>query len=102
MAQPVQCLASLSPNGTYVIIDNGAPGVVVTAAGTPQITNNQTGINADGATLGFDTCATGAQAQGVPVSSGNQNGSLPDFVEDQTIILNSALTGIRVLWSSPS
>jgi hypothetical protein len=70
MAQPAQVFATNSPNNTFVVIDNSAAGVVVTSAGTPPSSNNQTGINSDGATLGFDTPTgnasqfAGAQSQG--------------------------------------
>jgi hypothetical protein len=87
MAQPAQVTTTL-PWGEYVVIDNG-----------PATTT--TTLNS-GAPIGFDT-TTGATAQAAtPILSGAGNGTVPDFVDDQTVILNSALTGIRVTFQNPS
>src|SRR6266436_2957784 len=54
------------PNNDFSVIDNAATPVVITANGSPQVSNGQTGINKDGATLGFDTIAPpGATSQGL-------------------------------------
>ena len=86
MAQPL-VVTTILPSGEYNVIDNG-PAQTMTVL-------NQT------SPIGFDT-TTGALAQMVAVTSGNQNGSMPDFVEDQTVIINSATTGIRIGFLNPS
>lgn len=69
------------PNGDFSVIDNSAAPVVITASGTPQITNGQTGINFDKATLGFDTTAPGSQSQCANVF-GDTGSVLVDPVND--------------------
>jgi hypothetical protein len=63
MAQPTQ-VKGLGPSGEFVVIDNGVSQVTVTANGSPQVSNGQTGLNSDKSTLGFDNVLNGATAQG--------------------------------------
>jgi len=64
------------PSGEYSVIDNGAAPVTITVNGSPQITNGQTGLNWDKATLGFDTIAPPGQSSQDTNAFGN--GTVPD------------------------
>lgn len=89
MSQPIQVSASGDPGGQYSIIDNGPCPITITANGTTS--NNWSPANV----LGFDNMAYGAIDQGINYKP---NGTIPDFVNKQTSILNnpmSATIGFR-------
>lgn len=73
------------PNGDFSVIDNSAAPVVITANGSPQITNGQTGLNFDKSTLGFDTTSPGTQSQGSNVFGDTGSAGLIDPVNDLNI-----------------
>ena len=86
------------PNGQYVVIDDGTPGVTstVTTNWSPATIHN------------FDQCVAadyafgGATSQGqIPISGGN--GTIPNFLASgTTTVINSGLTGTRVLFRNPA
>jgi hypothetical protein len=127
MAQPKQVIFS-TPNNDMCVIDNGAAPVVVTANlnGVLQVTNGQTGLNFDKATLGFDAISPGANSQAIN-AFGDTGSVLLDTVNDTvysdpqigtypgnpvsatapifktvTTVLTGALLGPRVLWKNPA
>lgn len=51
-----------TPSNDMAVIDNGAAQVVITANGAPQVSNGQTGIGFDKATLGLDNKATASSS----------------------------------------
>lgn len=73
MSQPVK-ISSIDPNNSYSVIDNGAPGVVITpnVSGDPAVQNSNNWVG-----VGFDNCANGAVDQGVNAFG---NGTIPDCV----------------------
>jgi hypothetical protein len=87
MAQPTQVTTGL-PGGEYSVIDNAA----APSFPTLDITKEH---------IGYDT-TTGAVGQNAtPVLSGAGNGTIPDYVDDATVILNSQLS-TRLLYINPA
>lgn len=126
MSQPVQVFSSNDPNNDWCAVDNGASQVVITVTGTPPIYSTETGIGADKSTLGMDNTLNGALDQGLNPFS-DTGSVLLDSVNDTappdprvatvvgnpisltqptykvlTTVLNSALTGIRILYKNPA
>ncbi len=93
MGQPAQIKSGL-PDGSYSVIDNGAPGVTSTnnIVGANGGSGNWTGSGASSG--GFDLAANGAIAQGQNIFS---NGTVPDFV-----IAQKTIAGISVAYKNPS
>jgi len=88
MAQPAQLTTGL-PGGEYSVIDNSAAPTFPTL----DITKEH---------IGYDTGLTGAIGQdATPILSGAGNGTIPDFVDDSTVILNSSAT-TRLLFLNPA
>lgn len=108
------------PSNGFCVIDNSAAGVTVTANGTPVNSNNWAGQ------AGFDITVPGATSQGlnpfgdtgtvlldsvndvvIPIPKistvvGNPvSNTQPTFATVATVI-NSALTGIRILYKNPA
>jgi hypothetical protein len=105
MAQPVQVKSGL-PSGEYSVIDNAAAPVTITPnlVSNVQVSNGQTGLNSDKATLGFDTIAApGAVGQGLN-SFGDTGTVLLDSVNDVAVFDPTAigLTGNPVSLTVPT
>lgn len=73
MAQPAQQFTLGDPSNGYIVIDNGASPVTITANGSPQTSNNWAPANQPN----LDAIAVGAVAQGTNKFA---NGTIPDCV----------------------